>query len=395
MPVAGLSGAGGGPFAGTFGSSIKSFVYTPTILSPTGDLVLNPVTLTASDFASEGLVKVHVSSDWQIATDSNFSNVVKSTTNDTTNKTSWSPSGDLDLGTTYYARVRYTGGPKEAISEWSATHTFKMMAVPVVSWTTDTPSSWNPTAGQSRTFNATATDTANPGGGHNTYTYQWFRNGGAVSGYTGQSFDFYNPCYYSDNGNNIYCRVTITNAVGSTSSNSTTCNISVTRNVKCEQSVRFDNINFSGGGGKPGGGTNKWGEWQVPSSKDGIQLNEICRLSWQLEGSLRARARPGRCPNGYKLTLRFYITGAGVSYDNRQTQETGDGNYCFFYPENADNIPANGSQPKLQIEHVGGMSYSRCNDPPSNTPDIQPEQDGNAMGWVDVTYKTYPFDSRP
>ena len=224
MPVTGLSGAGGGPFAGTFGSNIKSFVYTPTILSPTGSLVLNPVTLTASDFASEGLVKVHVSSDWQIATDSNFSNVVKSTTNDTVNKTSWSPSGDLDLGTTYYARVRYTGGPKELTSEWSATHSFSMMAVPVVSWVSDTPSSWNPTAGDSRTFNATATDTANPGGTHNNYTYQWYRNGGSpVSGYTGQTFNFYNPCYYSDNGNNLYCRVTITNAVGSTSSNSTTC----------------------------------------------------------------------------------------------------------------------------------------------------------------------------
>ena len=160
----------------------------------------------------------------------------------------------------------------------------------------DTPSSWNPTAGDSRTFNATATDTANPGGGHNTYTYQWYRNGGAVSGYTGESFNFYSPCYYSDNGNNIYCRVTITNAVGSTSSNSTTCSIGVTRNVQCQESVRFDNINFSGSGGKPGGSTHKWGEWQVPSSKDGIQLNEICRLSWNLDGSLRARARPGQMP---------------------------------------------------------------------------------------------------
>ena len=93
--------------------------------------------------------------------------------------------------------------------------------------------------------------------------------------------------------------------------------------------------------------------------------------------------------------LRFYITGAGVSYDNVQTQEAGDGNHCYFYPENAGSIAANGSQPKLQIEHVGGMSYTRCNEPPSNTPDIQPEQDGNAMGWVDVTYKTYEYESRP
>lgn len=389
MPVAGLSGAGGGPFAGTFGSSIKSFVYTPTILSPTGDLVLNPVTLTASDFASEGLVKVHVSSDWQIATDSNFSNVVKSTTNDTTNKTSWSPSGDLDLGTTYYARVRYTGGPKEAISEWSATHTFKMMAVPVVSWTTDTPSSWNPTAGQSRTFNATATDTANPGGGHNTYTYQWYRNGGAVSGYTGQSFNFYNPCYYSDNGNNIYCRVTITNAAGSTSANSTTCNISVNRNVSCEEIHTFNDIRFAGSGGKPNNG--EWGGWEMPTSVDGKSLNEVCAVNWYI-GTFRARARPGRCPNGYHLTLRFDIGRCG-SWERQETQSGND--YTYWGLDSGwVNVP-NCSRTTFKIFIVAGSSSTYCDGTPGPETDIQAEMGDDARGQVAVKTRQYQYETRP
>ena len=42
--------------------------------------------------------------DWQIATDTGFTNIVSSSTNDTINKTSYTPPTPLSLNTTYYVR---------------------------------------------------------------------------------------------------------------------------------------------------------------------------------------------------------------------------------------------------------------------------------------------------
>ena len=44
--------------------------------------------------------------DWQIATDTGFTNIVSSSTNDTINKTSYTPPTPLSLNTTYYVRCR-------------------------------------------------------------------------------------------------------------------------------------------------------------------------------------------------------------------------------------------------------------------------------------------------
>lgn len=81
----------------------------PTILAPVNGSTSNApndVSVTSSDFASVGGTFAHASSDWEVATDPGFSNIVKSSLNDARNKVTWATNG-LQTNTTYYLRVRY------------------------------------------------------------------------------------------------------------------------------------------------------------------------------------------------------------------------------------------------------------------------------------------------
>lgn len=117
-------------------------VNTPSITSPSNGAtgLIPTMTLSGSAFAVTGASDTHLSSDWQIATDSGFTNVVSSLTADTTNKTSWTV--NLSLNTTYYARVRYKG-TTYGNSNWSATISFSTVA----NYTPNTPSITSPTTG--------------------------------------------------------------------------------------------------------------------------------------------------------------------------------------------------------------------------------------------------------
>ena len=94
-------------------------IQTPT-LAIQGGTVNTPriPVLNGSTFTPVNYTDTHASSSWQIATDANFANVVASSTNDTTNKTSWTPNVGLAAATTYYGRVRYNGSQRS--SDWSA-----------------------------------------------------------------------------------------------------------------------------------------------------------------------------------------------------------------------------------------------------------------------------------
>lgn len=81
------------------------------------------VTVSASAFAAIGDASTHVSTDWQLATDSGFATVVRTTIDDTANKTSWSLTG-LDVNTNYYLRVRYKASNGK-VGPWSTVSTFK------------------------------------------------------------------------------------------------------------------------------------------------------------------------------------------------------------------------------------------------------------------------------
>lgn len=95
-------------------------VATPSNSSPSNGATdqNGSVTLTASAFQWLGLEDTHASSDWQLATDSGFSNIVQSTTDDAINLTNWTVSG-LSTSQTYYWRVRHRGN-NNGVSAWSA-----------------------------------------------------------------------------------------------------------------------------------------------------------------------------------------------------------------------------------------------------------------------------------
>ena len=86
-------------------------VDQPDNLTPTnGETgVLIPTTLTASAFLAVNSADVHINSQWQIATDIGFSNIVQDSGDDPVNLESYPISPDLDFSVTYYWRVRYEG----------------------------------------------------------------------------------------------------------------------------------------------------------------------------------------------------------------------------------------------------------------------------------------------
>lgn len=103
-----------------------AYVTTPNITLPSsGSTNHGPaISITSSTFGVVGGTDTHEGTDWQIATDANFSNIVASVTNSSTNKTSWTASG-LSVNTQYYVRTRYKGTTM-GYSNWS----------PVVTYTT-------------------------------------------------------------------------------------------------------------------------------------------------------------------------------------------------------------------------------------------------------------------
>lgn len=100
-------------------------IGTALITSPTEgalNLSVNP-TLTTSQFTVVSGSDTHLNTDWQVATDAGFTNIVAQSNNDTVNKTSWTVGVTLSLNTTYYARARHRGTAYGAGS-WSPTRTF-------------------------------------------------------------------------------------------------------------------------------------------------------------------------------------------------------------------------------------------------------------------------------
>lgn len=78
---------------GTSAMGARLKIAKPSITAPTnGETDVDPdTTIYSSPFAVTGGTTTHQSSDWELATDPNFTNIVASSYNDTTNKTSWKP----------------------------------------------------------------------------------------------------------------------------------------------------------------------------------------------------------------------------------------------------------------------------------------------------------------
>lgn len=113
-------------------SVLAAPLVTPVITSPVAasTIIVDNYTFTGSAFAATGGSQTHVSSTWQVAIDNSFSNVLKTSINDTVNKTSWSAAG-LSDGLSLYVRVRYKDSDGTD-SAWSDAVLFNVaFAVPV------------------------------------------------------------------------------------------------------------------------------------------------------------------------------------------------------------------------------------------------------------------------
>lgn len=88
-------------------------------------------TVTTSAYQNLGGVDIHLSTDWEIATDVLFNNLAWSSLNNTTSKTSIKVTG-LDYGVTYYIRARHKSST-QGNGPWSNVVTFTTLAAPVIS----------------------------------------------------------------------------------------------------------------------------------------------------------------------------------------------------------------------------------------------------------------------
>jgi hypothetical protein len=109
------------------------YVATPSITSPSNGATAVPefITANSSAFSVINGSDTHVSSDWQLATDASFNNVVEESIGDTTNKVSYefgTGSYAFATSTTYYIRVRYNSS-NFGTSPYSSTISFTTNSV--------------------------------------------------------------------------------------------------------------------------------------------------------------------------------------------------------------------------------------------------------------------------
>ena len=111
------------------GKTITVAVGANIVMAPSITNIINGATnidstisLTGSIFTVSSGSDTHQFTDWQIATDNAFTNIISQSISDTVNKISW-VSGTLQPATTYYARVRYKGNAY-GYSNWSSIITF-------------------------------------------------------------------------------------------------------------------------------------------------------------------------------------------------------------------------------------------------------------------------------
>lgn len=95
-------------------------VQKPTIVTPHNETytVRGNITITSSAFAIGSGSTTHEGSDWQLATDVNFTNIIDSLTNSSSSKTAWNTTLALD-DVDYYIRVRHKGAGAYGYSAWS------------------------------------------------------------------------------------------------------------------------------------------------------------------------------------------------------------------------------------------------------------------------------------
>lgn len=185
-----VSGGGAGRFFNK-GFQIRKRIGKPNITFPTNGSSTNlavPFTSSTADVVNV----THVESDWQIATDSAFTNIINSTTSSTANKTAW------EAGATYngtlYARVRYKNVLEDTISDWSDTVSFTPTAS-ISSSSTESVTASNSYAASVTANNTTAV----------SYTYTWKKDSTTIGT---NSSSLSHTVYMYDQSKVISCQIT-------------------------------------------------------------------------------------------------------------------------------------------------------------------------------------------
>ncbi len=126
------NGASGSSSPWSSTASIATGAAPIVIDAPTVSLSTSgtSITATGSAFTLSSGIDTEASADWQIATDSAFTNIVQTDSNDTVNLTSYTFSG-LSYSTTYYVRAMYNGASGSS-SPWSSTASIATGAAPVL-----------------------------------------------------------------------------------------------------------------------------------------------------------------------------------------------------------------------------------------------------------------------
>ena len=113
-----------------FTTELQPMILTPSISAPTGSNHALSVNASSSAYSVQNAAETHLNSDWQLASDSGFTEIVQQSLASETNKTSWSLTS-LTYGATYYLRVRYRGSGG-MLSSWSAPVTFTTRVEPII-----------------------------------------------------------------------------------------------------------------------------------------------------------------------------------------------------------------------------------------------------------------------
>ena len=304
-----------------------------------------------------------------------------------------------------------------------------------------------------------------------TYTYQW-----QYSPYSGASFSNipdneggnastvtrYNPCYYSDNGNQIKCKVTGTNSTTnpiyydsrdgsgeeySTTVDSATCSITVTRNKSCPSGWSEEIINKKIGNSGTHSQHDKYnvvGQYQLPTdicavkvyfhpmygygrcnSCNGNHLNNGKNLGWKMkmvsgvyykndsgewtpglttEISQRSDTytdndgdEVGKCDEGSKKSYDFYDDATGDGWGSTWNKTDGNGNPVTPYVF----VAIIGSFKDTNTECKECWPWS-CDDSLRNKwqwiGPVTKKAHNHGNGWyANIYYKvyTYHYESRP
>lgn len=106
----------------TVSLTVKDYIpMTPTLtaVDTGGEGSTVKLVLTTSAFVMQGVNDTHLNTDWQIASDAAFTNIIAQSMADATNKLTFTGAG-FAVSTTYYARSRHRS-TNNGVSDWSTT----------------------------------------------------------------------------------------------------------------------------------------------------------------------------------------------------------------------------------------------------------------------------------